>query len=359
MKIAFISDYYHPSIGGTQMLCKNIAEFFHEKNHEIEILSTLDYKRNLSDYPYKIKQFDNLNLHSNNIFKNCDYDHVFMLCDLFSAPLSTVKFEDIKKSTIILNLDENVYNWIQNGANGFNKKNVNYLVNRLKMATNVVSFCKDAPVNKFLNENGIKHHFIPNFSRDVMNSHDLSLNLKNKLNFKDKKIIFNHGNIEPRKNQLELIKSFLASSLPNNYKMIFLGSPRTDHDAKYLNLINSFVKENDKNNDVIMIKGPNNTDLIDNCLRESDVFILPSLAEGLPLVLLEAMSAGLPWISTPCGGVPTVLGNLKSGVVLKDFTLNPHSLEESVEKIKNLSSRADWENGFTREKSCSKYLELL
>ena len=77
------------------------------------------------------------------------------------------------------------------------------------------------------------------------------------------------------------------------------------------------------------------------------------------MVLLEAMSAGLPWISTPCGGVPTVLGNLKSGVVLKDFTLSPHSLEESVEKIKNLSSRADWENGFTREKSCSKYLELL
>ena len=36
MKLAFISDYYHPSIGGTQMLCKNISEFFHENDHEIE-----------------------------------------------------------------------------------------------------------------------------------------------------------------------------------------------------------------------------------------------------------------------------------------------------------------------------------
>ena len=108
-----------------------------------------------------------------------------------------------------------------------------------------------------------------------------------------------------------------------------------------------------------MIKGTNNTVLIDNCLKEADLFVLPSLAEGLPLVLLEAMSAGLPWVSTPCGGVPSVLGNLKSGIVLEDFKLSKNSLEESIKKVEHLNSRNDWETGFTREKSCGKYLELL
>ena len=359
MKLAFISDFYHPSIGGTQMLCKNISEFFYEKKHEIEILTTLDYERKLADYKYRIKQFDKLNFNNSKIFQNCNYDHVFVFCDFFSLSLQTVDFSAIKKSTIVLNLDENVYNWIQNEGPGYSKKNVEFLVNKLKSATNVITFCQDAPVNKFLKENDIKSHFIPNFSRDVLAGKSLNIDLKQKLKLGDKKIIFNHGNIEPRKNQLALIKSFLSSNLTEEYSLVLLGSPRTPDDARYLEVINSFLKNNDKNKNVVMLKGTNNIDLVNECLKQSDLFVLPSLAEGLPLVLLEAMSADLPWISTPCGGVPSVLGPLKSGVVLENFDLTSRSLEEAILKLQNSSSRYDWKKDFTREKSCNKYMELL
>jgi len=71
-------------------------------------------------------------------------------------------------------------------------------------------------------------------------------------------------------------------------------------------------------------------------MRNHDVLVLPSLFEGFVLVILEAMSQGLPVITTDNSGGSEVVNNGESG-----FIIPMCSVEPIVEKISLLSQNRD------------------
>jgi glycosyltransferase involved in cell wall biosynthesis len=62
--------------------------------------------------------------------------------------------------------------------------------------------------------------------------------------------------------------------------------------------------------------------------RWADAFVLPSEKEGMPLVLLEAMAAGLAIIATDAPGTRDVVGS--AGLLTE---LNPESLGAAIERV--------------------------
>jgi glycosyltransferase involved in cell wall biosynthesis len=52
-----------------------------------------------------------------------------------------------------------------------------------------------------------------------------------------------------------------------------------------------------------------------------DVFVMPSLMEGIPNVILEAMAFGKPIVATDVGGIPALIKDGETGILVKPKTI--------------------------------------
>lgn len=105
-------------------------------------------------------------------------------------------------------------------------------------------------------------------------------------------------------------------------------------------------------------------------LDASDIFVLPSMFEGMPISIMEAMAKGLPVVATAVSGTSEELGT--TGILLPDPKVDPvqtiTGLTDALEKLATDDSLRDTmgaecrrraEKLFTRERTVANYLELI
>ena len=109
------------------------------------------------------------------------------------------------------------------------------------------------------------------------------------------------GNLSQRKGVWELIEAML--NVPLSARLALVGG----EDDKGIGEAISKKLVELKLTERVSIEGPTYGDAKHDWLKNADIFVLPSHAEGLPIALLEAMGAGLPSVVTAVGAMPSVI----------------------------------------------------
>jgi glycosyltransferase involved in cell wall biosynthesis len=91
-------------------------------------------------------------------------------------------------------------------------------------------------------------------------------------------------------------------------------------------------------------------------MNSADAFVLSSAWEGLPMVLLEAASVGLPIVATDVGGNKEVVRSNISGYLSPPG--NPHALAENMHRLMTLDPSTRLIMGQTGRKFVKKHFDL-
>lgn len=88
-------------------------------------------------------------------------------------------------------------------------------------------------------------------------------------------------------------------------------------------------------------------------LKAFNIFVLSSIKEGFPYTLLEAGFASLPVVTTPVGGIPEIIEDMKSGILIQ--AKNPRELAHGILfLIENTDERRRYGNAL-KERITSKF----
>jgi glycosyltransferase involved in cell wall biosynthesis len=130
------------------------------------------------------------------------------------------------------------------------------------------------------------------------------------------------GEIGPRKGVFDLLEVFKKNkeSFKDNIVLKVGGNGDIEKFKLYVN--------SNKIGHLVEYIGWVGDDKKDVILSNSDILILPSYAEGLPISLLEGMSYGLPIISTNVGGIPEIVYEGVNGKLVEPGNLT--MIEDSI-----------------------------
>lgn len=274
-------------------------------------LSGDSYSKNVTTYAKKNLEAPDL-IHAHHVFM--DGYGMIKLSQEWEVPLVMVEHGAILKEII---------NW---------KSMHNKIIKTLNFADHIMCVSDDLfsiALNNGIDEN--KLSVVPiGVDIDLFRKGNVEL-IKEEFNIKDStKIVLYVGQLIPRKGLNYLIEAIpKIVSKHKDSLFVFAGTgPQREE-------LESICQRKDILSSILFTGGIDLTQLI-KWYSIADLFVLPSLSEGRPTVIYEAMSCEVPIIATDVGGVSEQIIDGYNGYVVP-----PRSSKILIEKINNLLENAD------------------
>jgi glycosyltransferase involved in cell wall biosynthesis len=128
----------------------------------------------------------------------------------------------------------------------------------------------------------------------------------------DETLILAVGNLLERKGHIYLLRALqrlVEQGLPVPWRLAIAGGRSGDERPK----LDAFIAEHGLSDRVDILSHRND---VPDLLAAADLFVMPSLWEGLPLSVLEAMLMGVAVIASETSGIPEAIANEKHGLLV-------------------------------------------
>lgn len=168
------------------------------------------------------------------------------------------------------------------------------------------------------------------------------------------KIVGNVARLDPQKNPIRFLE-VAKMVLQERSDVVFVWIGGSVVDDFYGQKVQQWLSENPEINDKIYFL-PFRKDAV-RLMADFDVFLLTSDAEGMPLVVLEALNQGVPVVSTDVGCVEETIGKETTASTPKELALLVLKLLYTVESHAHMMSKE--KNLFSYSDFINKYVGIL
>lgn len=217
---------------------------------------------------------------------------------------------------------------------------------------------------------GKKYNFIPNgvdLDRYIPASKNEKMALREKYGFaEDDKIIIFVGHFSPEKRPMLVYRAWVRLCEQNICaKLIFVGHTKNHFEVD--DEISETIKQDALGRGILpLIRFVEKTSHVDEYIKIADVFVLPSIREGLPNVLLEAMACALPCVVSDLPGVTDwLIDDGVTGVLFRSDNpdvlagkITPYFAEHVIQRKMGVAARHFMESNFSCASTSQRVLDL-
>ena len=344
MRYCIVVSKYFPSVGGVQYVTQNLAEGLVKRGNHVTVITSLhgikDWEKYNNVNGVEIVWFnvwlkkgkpngDIKELQRLACEESSKCDAIVMVCfdSALVMPLLPLVNEMKCKRILYMHniIDPHItVSQLMNGKPMYRLWNIvriQYLLKKCKGYLDdfdlTIHIANDIAYNHFVNHSLGKNVILHSPAEDAF-----FVKTKKEANVRGKYIVY-VANYAPLKNQGKLVKAFYKSQYAE--KLIMIGSEQSEYYYKLKRIINKKNKYCcNKEIELLVSVGREETIQI---MKNAYLFVMPSLWEGLPIVLIESIASGTPFIASDVGNIADIRG----GIVLDKTT--PKSISIAIDEM--------------------------